>query len=119
MVRKCAHAVFICGQPPEARELTKTHQGGCTCPQRRPAISQSWRHPWGRLRHRATTGDLYALPLHPAAVRLPTTGVRSGPDEKKARGLRRNWHLATTKPEWRLGYQFNIILRGRDAHALR
>jgi len=36
-------------------------------------------------------------------------------DEKARQSLIANFDLATTKPEWALGYQFNIILRGRDA----
>jgi protocatechuate 3,4-dioxygenase beta subunit len=36
-------------------------------------------------------------------------------DEKARQSLVANFDLATTKPEWALGYQFNIILRGPDA----
>ena len=36
-------------------------------------------------------------------------------DEKARQSLIASFDLATTKPEWALGYQFNIILRGRDA----
>lgn len=36
-------------------------------------------------------------------------------DEKARQSLIANFDLATTKPEWALSYQFNIILRGRDA----
>jgi protocatechuate 3,4-dioxygenase beta subunit len=36
-------------------------------------------------------------------------------DEKARQSLIASFDLATTRPEWALGYQFNIILRGRDA----
>jgi protocatechuate 3,4-dioxygenase beta subunit len=40
---------------------------------------------------------------------------QSIPDERARKRLIASFDLATTKPEWALGYQFNIILRGRDA----
>ena len=40
---------------------------------------------------------------------------QSIPDERARQRLIASFDLATTKPEWALGYQFNIILRGRDA----
>lgn len=36
-------------------------------------------------------------------------------DERARQRLVAAFDLATTKPEWALGYQFNIILRGREA----
>lgn len=40
---------------------------------------------------------------------------QSIPDESARQRLVAEFDLATTKPEWALGYQFNIILRGREA----
>jgi protocatechuate 3,4-dioxygenase beta subunit len=40
---------------------------------------------------------------------------QSIPDENARQRLIASFDLATTKPEWALGYQFNIILRGREA----
>jgi protocatechuate 3,4-dioxygenase beta subunit len=40
---------------------------------------------------------------------------QSIPDERARQRLISCFDLATTRPEWALGYQFNIILRGRDA----
>jgi protocatechuate 3,4-dioxygenase, beta subunit len=36
-------------------------------------------------------------------------------DERARQRLVAAFDLATTKPEWALGYQFNVILRGREA----
>src|SRR5215471_2977299 len=41
--------------------------------------------------------------------------LQSIPDERARQRLIANFDLATTQPEWALGYQFNIVLRGRDA----
>ena len=40
---------------------------------------------------------------------------QSIPDERARQSLISSFDLATTRPEWALGYQFNIILRGREA----
>jgi protocatechuate 3,4-dioxygenase beta subunit len=40
---------------------------------------------------------------------------QSIPDEHARQRLVAQFDLATTMPEWALGYQFNIILRGREA----
>ena len=40
---------------------------------------------------------------------------QSIPDEGARRRLIANFDLATTKAGWALGYQFNIVLRGREA----
>jgi protocatechuate 3,4-dioxygenase beta subunit len=40
---------------------------------------------------------------------------QSIPDERARQRLVAGFDLATTRPEWALGYQFNIILRGREA----
>ena len=40
---------------------------------------------------------------------------QSIPDERARQRLIAEFDLATTKPEWALGYRFNIILRGRQA----
>ena len=40
---------------------------------------------------------------------------QSIPDERARQRLIAAFDLGTTKPEWALGYQFNIVLRGRDA----
>ncbi|HKV94857.1 MAG TPA: protocatechuate 3,4-dioxygenase subunit beta [Candidatus Angelobacter sp.] len=40
---------------------------------------------------------------------------QSIPDERARQRLIAEFDLATTKPEWALGYQFNIVLRGREA----
>lgn len=40
---------------------------------------------------------------------------QSIPDERARQRLVAAFDLRTTKPEWALGYQFNIVLRGRDA----
>lgn len=40
---------------------------------------------------------------------------QSIPDERARQRLVADFDLANTKPEWALGYQFNIILRGREA----
>ncbi|TCR68684.1 protocatechuate 3,4-dioxygenase subunit beta [Bosea sp. BK604] len=39
-------------------------------------------------------------------------------DEKARERLISRFDLATTEPEWALGYQFDIVLRGRDATPL-
>ena len=39
----------------------------------------------------------------------------SVPDEKARERLISKFDLETTKPEWALGYRFDIVLRGRDA----
>ena len=39
---------------------------------------------------------------------------QSIPDERARQRLIAGFDLATTQPEWALGYQFNIILRGRE-----
>jgi protocatechuate 3,4-dioxygenase beta subunit len=41
--------------------------------------------------------------------------LQSLPDEKARRRLIANFDLETTKPEWALGYRFNIVLRGCEA----
>ena len=40
---------------------------------------------------------------------------QSIPDERARQRLIAEFDLATTEPEWALGYQFNIVLRGREA----
>jgi len=40
---------------------------------------------------------------------------QSVPDEKARERLIARFDLETTQPEWALGYQFNIVLRGREA----
>jgi len=40
---------------------------------------------------------------------------QSIPDERARERLIARFDLATTKPEWALGYQFHIVLRGREA----
>ena len=40
---------------------------------------------------------------------------QSIPDERARRRLIADFDLATTQPEWALGYQFDIVLRGREA----
>ena len=40
---------------------------------------------------------------------------QSIPDPRARERLIANFDLATTRPEWALGYQFNIVLRGREA----
>lgn len=40
---------------------------------------------------------------------------QSIPDERARQRLIAAFDLNTTKPEWALGYQFNIVLRGREA----
>ncbi len=40
---------------------------------------------------------------------------QSIPDERARQRLISSFDLPTTRPEWALGYQFNIILRGREA----
>src|SRR5262249_20617612 len=40
---------------------------------------------------------------------------QSIPDERARQRLVAEFDLAATKPEWALGYRFNIVLRGRDA----
>jgi len=40
---------------------------------------------------------------------------QSIPDEKARQRLIARFDLQTTKPEWALGYQFDIVLRGREA----
>ncbi|MGZ4897440.1 MAG: dioxygenase family protein, partial [Candidatus Angelobacter sp.] len=40
---------------------------------------------------------------------------QSIPDERARQRLISAFDLATTQPEWALGYQFNIILRGRES----
>ncbi|MGE5321284.1 MAG: protocatechuate 3,4-dioxygenase subunit beta [Actinomycetota bacterium] len=40
---------------------------------------------------------------------------QSIPDEAARRRLIANFDLGTTKPGWALGYEFNIVLRGREA----
>jgi protocatechuate 3,4-dioxygenase beta subunit len=41
--------------------------------------------------------------------------LQSIPDEKARQRLISRFDLATTKPEWALGYSFDIVLRGREA----
>jgi protocatechuate 3,4-dioxygenase, beta subunit len=41
--------------------------------------------------------------------------LQSIPDEKARHRLVAKFDLDTTQPEWALGYQFNIVLRGREA----
>jgi protocatechuate 3,4-dioxygenase beta subunit len=41
--------------------------------------------------------------------------LQSIPDEKGRQRLVAKFDLATTQPDWALGYQFNIVLRGREA----
>jgi protocatechuate 3,4-dioxygenase beta subunit len=40
---------------------------------------------------------------------------QSIPDQKARERLIANFDLATTQPEWALGYRFDIVLRGREA----
>jgi len=40
---------------------------------------------------------------------------QSIPDQKARERLIANFDLATTRPEWALGYRFDIVLRGREA----
>ena len=40
---------------------------------------------------------------------------QSIPDERARELLIADFDLATTRPEWALGYQFNIVLRGRES----
>ena len=40
---------------------------------------------------------------------------QSIPDERARQHLIARFDLATTQPEWALGYQFDIVLRGREA----
>jgi protocatechuate 3,4-dioxygenase beta subunit len=40
---------------------------------------------------------------------------QSIPDERARQRLISSFDLETTKPEWALGYRFDIVLRGRDA----
>jgi len=40
---------------------------------------------------------------------------QSIPDERARERLIASFDLLTTKPEWALGYEFNIVLRGREA----
>ncbi len=40
---------------------------------------------------------------------------QSIPDERARERLIADFDLATTRPEWALGYQFNIVLRGRES----
>lgn len=41
--------------------------------------------------------------------------LQSVPEQKARERLIANFDLATTQPEWALGYRFNIVLRGREA----
>ena len=41
--------------------------------------------------------------------------LQSIPDEKGRQRLVAKFDLDTTQPDWALGYQFNIVLRGREA----
>ena len=41
--------------------------------------------------------------------------LQSIPDEKGRHRLVAKFDLETTQPDWALGYQFNIVLRGREA----
>ena len=41
--------------------------------------------------------------------------LQSIPDEKARQRLVSKFDLETTKPEWALGYRFDIVLRGREA----
>lgn len=41
--------------------------------------------------------------------------LQSVPDEKARQRLVAKFDLDATQPEWALGYQFNIVLRGREA----
>jgi protocatechuate 3,4-dioxygenase, beta subunit len=40
---------------------------------------------------------------------------QSIPDESARQRLIANLDLETTKPEWALGYRFDIVLRGRES----
>jgi protocatechuate 3,4-dioxygenase beta subunit len=40
--------------------------------------------------------------------------LQSIPDEKGRERLVAKFDLQTTEPDWALGYQFNIVLRGRE-----
>src|SRR5580704_18780251 len=44
--------------------------------------------------------------------------LQSIPDEKGRERLVAKFDLQTTEPDWALGYQFNIVLRGREATPL-
>jgi protocatechuate 3,4-dioxygenase beta subunit len=44
--------------------------------------------------------------------------MQSIPDEKARQRLISKFDLETTKPEWALGYRFDIVLRGREATPL-
>ena len=41
--------------------------------------------------------------------------MQSVPDEKARQRMISKFDLASTKPEWALGYRFDIVLRGREA----
>jgi protocatechuate 3,4-dioxygenase, beta subunit len=41
--------------------------------------------------------------------------LQSIPDEQARQRLVAKFDLETTQPEWALGYQFNIVLRGRES----
>jgi len=41
--------------------------------------------------------------------------LQSIPEQRARERLIANFDLATTQPEWALGYRFNIVLRGREA----
>ena len=41
--------------------------------------------------------------------------LQSIPDEKARQRLVSKFDLETTKPEWALGYRFDIVLRGRES----
>jgi protocatechuate 3,4-dioxygenase, beta subunit len=41
--------------------------------------------------------------------------LQSIPDEKGRQRLVAKFDLANTQPDWALGYQFNIVLRGRES----
>jgi protocatechuate 3,4-dioxygenase, beta subunit len=47
------------------------------------------------------------LPIDPVALSIP--------DEKARARLVASFDLATTQPEWALGYRFDIVLRGRES----
>ena len=49
---------------------------------------------------------------HPAPLDPNFNGI---PDEKARNRLIARFDLETTQPEWALGYQFDIVLRGREA----
>jgi len=55
------------------------------------------------------------FPGDPLFARDPI--MQSVPDERARQRLISKFDLASTKPEWALGYRFDIVLRGREATA--